>query len=245
MKPAGKSFGWWTVLGALFAVALTEMVWLHRLQSTLRDVTGAPGRITAETNAASQADLEVEEQIRLAEGELAQLPRQIPAASDSEKTAIEAWLARVKRLQAQFKSDPAIGIPEMRLLTESDWLKVAASASFDSDEGLRRAEGAIRDRAKWTFSQSLASALDKFTAATRGELPLAVLELEGYAVPPLDPSMLARYEMARSGNISDRSGGFIAINEISPVDPQFDSRIRIQTQGGASATEPPAWNGHQ
>jgi hypothetical protein len=81
-----------------------------------------------------------------AEQELAGLtaPSVEDAATAARQTEIKAWLARLKQLQRLVAERPEHRIPEVQLLTDEDWLRVAQRASFGDEHDMRKAFGELR-----------------------------------------------------------------------------------------------------
>jgi hypothetical protein len=187
--------------------------------------------------AATQAELVAAEQ------QLAALPT--PRAADPAHGAeINAWLGRLKKLKQLFADKPERSIPELALLTDDDWLRVARQAELDTEEHVRRALARARDAAKGKFEGLVASALTRYLKQTNGELPAMVFALEPYFDPPVDPAILGRYEMLTSGMVSYSSSapGVAAIRESSANDPDYDSRWTTMSNGGGRrAPAPSAW----
>ncbi len=133
-------------------------------------------------------------------------------------------------------------IPEMQFLAEEDWLRVAKDIQFDSDEATRRALAALRTAAAARFQPQLTSALRGF-AKTPPENPPTILALQPFADPPIDPSLLARYELSKTTEIPPRW----KVQTKDPVDADYDTRHTVDVYvdnrgyGGGSATAPTAW----
>ena len=184
-------------------------------------------------------------ELTIAERQLAELsPATEVSQSSAERTReteIKAWLARVKQLKRLFAENPARQIPEMQLLTDDDWLRVAKQAELDSDTAVRKALAAVRDAAKAKLVGMMAQALIKFTKVANNQLPLTTTELAPYFDPPIDGTMLQRYAMARTGSAAT-ADGYRAIQEKTPIDEDYDTRYRIGATGGVSSMSAPlAW----
>jgi hypothetical protein len=160
---------------------------------------------------------------------------------DREST-IEAWFARVKKLQIWFARRSTQAIPELRYLTDRDWILIGKSAAFDSEEHARQTLAHARSVAKLQFTSQLSEALRKYTSANGGRLPDSPSDLAEFSDPPLDDSALERYHMVLRGTVSGANASVPAIQETAPIDPEYDSRITVQAGGGWSSNVPPiAW----
>jgi hypothetical protein len=158
-----------------------------------------------------------------------------PSPRDSEMTA---WLARVKQLKHHFEQNPAQQIPELRLLTDRDWLGVGQTAEFDRDDQVRKSLAAARDAGKNEFVNRMANALAKYRKASNGELPPSTLALAPYFETPPDTAMLQRYQMMQTGKATNSD--LPAIQEISAVDRGYDRRFSIRPSGNISSPNVPA-----
>lgn len=149
-----------------------------------------------------------------------------PASTDETET--KRWLERLNSLRSLLAERPDLGIPELRLLTDREWLRIAKDAQFDTEEHTRQSLAALRSAAKEQFIGKLSSALRKYLAATNGELPPTAIALAPYFVNPVDPAIFPRYEMLHTGNVSkmpDRRHA--VIREKTPIDEDYDARYGV------------------
>jgi hypothetical protein len=184
-------------------------------------------------------------ELKIAERQLAELsPTTGISQSSAERareTEIKAWLARVKQLKRLFAENPARQIPEMQLLTDDDWLRVAKQAELDSDMTMRKALATVRDAAKAKLVRMMAQALGKFTKVANNQLPLTTTELAPYFDPPIDSTMLQRYAMVRTGSAAT-ADGYRAIQEKTPIDEDYDNGYQVGANGSYGSMPPPfAW----
>jgi hypothetical protein len=154
--------------------------------------------------------------------------QQNAAAASTDTTAKEAsansapdagakiWLARLQYLKQQLALHPEQQIPELKLLTDKDWLQIAQSAQLGNNDQILAAFADLRATAKTTFANQVRATLKKFTQASGGELPTDTAQLSAFGDPPLDTAMLARYTMARTGKVD-------SINEMLVVEKSPDN----------------------
>lgn len=172
------------------------------------------------------------------------------AAQDSAVTAREsetkAWLARTRRLQGLFATQPGQRIPEMQLLTDEDWLRAGKQASFEDEHSTRLALGRVRGVAKEKFMPQFQSVLRSYQSSSgSGELPPSLAPLASLFDPPVDPAMLERYEITK-GQSRNKDRTTFDINERAPVDASYDTRgyVSMDSNGGFSVSvhgAPYAW----
>lgn len=150
----------------------------------------------------------------------------------------QSWLARTRRLKALFAERPDQVIPELRLLTERDWLSASRDASFETDVDTRKALASVRSYAKSHFTADLSSALRRYVKASNGQLPVDLLQLAPYFESPPDPAMLQRYTMSMVGKVSDAPSD-PAIEERGVTDPAYDGFFYLQASGSYGSTSGP------
>jgi hypothetical protein len=143
----------------------------------------------------------------------------------------KAWLTRTHQLKQLFIQRPDQVIPEMKLLTDHEWVYSARNAAFDTDEHIRQALASMRSHAKYDFVGKLNDALHGYTEASGGQLPPDILQLVPYFKTPPDPAMLDRYHMTRAGSIEGNASDY-AIEEKSVIDPENDDYMHVQATGG-------------
>jgi hypothetical protein len=170
-----------------------------------------------------------------------------PAARERD-AEVKAWLGRVKQLRGMFAEHPEQQIPEMTLLTDSDWFRVTRTVRLDSEEQRREAFARIRAAAKGVLGPKLASALTKYATAHDGQTPGTVLELAPYFSTPIDPAILQRYAMSPVEPTTDparslKTRGFNrAIEETAAVDADYDTRTVVTSNGSFGfLSAPSAW----
>lgn len=184
-----------------------------------------------------------------AERELASVEQEL-ATRDSEDAAtaarlgphateIKLWIARVNQLRQLLAQRPEQVIPELKLLSDLDWLAIARQVrGFETEADTRESLAELRSRAKSRFAARLSGALQKYTAANADTLPSDTLQLLPYFDPPIDAEILQRYRMNQSGRISELRSGGNAITEREPVDAVYDSRVQVYATGGFGSSSP-------
>ena len=166
----------------------------------------------------------------------AETPSGSDAAPDlTQATEVERWVRQTKRLQQIFERRPDQKIPELALLTDLDWLRIARRVKLDTEDNLARAMAIVRNKAKDIFALQLQKALGAYATENHGQIPDDVTELRAYLDPSLDPALLAQYEMVGPG----RSPGIppdSVMKSKSLVDEDYDDRISFQRGEGDSFT---------
>ncbi|HVS54440.1 MAG TPA: hypothetical protein VHD62_18935 [Opitutaceae bacterium] len=159
------------------------------------------------------------------------------AGDPARVTALNSWLVRLKRLKETFDQHPDQRIPELAFLTDLDWLTLARQLQLDSEEDLRRARAKAREAAFNKFRVSLAQAMRNYGAVANGAPLSDLFQLVPYFRPPLDPAVLARYEIADLSNPGAPSNRRV-ITERTPVDGEFDLRHTVNLDGRGGGSSP-------
>ncbi|MCC6235922.1 MAG: sigma-70 family RNA polymerase sigma factor, partial [Verrucomicrobiales bacterium] len=190
-------------------------------------------------------------------GELRAKARARPAPSmvasgslDPAEAALKSWAERVKHYKALAGRMPDKAIPELKLLTEEDWIELTKEPlghspnELDLEDpkvarlALSAARAKAKDRLKWVFSRALRGYAD----AHDGRLPGEVAELQPYlmhthvvgparsveiAAGSVGEEILSRYRMMATGNLADQPAEQAVLTEVAPVDTEFDTCLRV------------------
>jgi RNA polymerase sigma factor (sigma-70 family) len=167
--------------------------------------------------------------------EVGRLRENTLASDDPTTLAAKSWLARAAQLKARLQQTPGAKIPEFQFLTEQDWLN-AAKGNLNTDEDYRQALSGLRSAAESTFlTTALKPALDQYRQANQGQFPADISQLQPYFDPPVDDSILQRWEVAPKSTVPSLGMGDTIITQIAPVDAAYDTRYGIGPNGSGSA----------
>lgn len=156
---------------------------------------------------------------------------------DANDPAVQGFLtarAQAEQISRYLTEMPDKTIPELKLLTEVDWLSATKEAKFDSDADVRRTLAWLRSLAK--NRMPMGEALNAFTRANNGQLPTDLAQLKPYfksalGKTPLDDAgldaILGRYKLLHAGNLNEFSPDTWFIAEKAPVDKDYDSRAKF------------------
>jgi len=175
-------------------------------------------------------------------GEVTRLRDNTPSSNnDPTASAAKSWLARVSQLKERLQQTPGAKIPEFQFLTEQDWLN-AAKGDLNTDEDYRRALSGLRDAAESTFiSTALNPALNQYVQANHGQFPADISQLQPYFDPPVDDSVLQRWEVAPQSAVPSVIVGGALITQIAAVDADYDQRYAISTNASGATGGSFAW----
>jgi len=126
-------------------------------------------------------------------------------------------------------------IPELKFLTEKDWINASWNADLNTDDGVRLALSKLRDESVDTFLNLTRKALKKYLAANDDMLPADLLPLKPYYDEPVTDGMLQRYAFMQTGKISnDRSDS--VMKKAVYADPDYDSNQEMSLSGGGGGS---------
>ncbi len=178
--------------------------------------------------------------LALAEQQLARIPPvRLPddtSAGTGDDQVVAAWHARAVTLRALAAGTPAALIPEMKLLDDEDWLRVAQTAAFDTEAQRRQALAKLRTAAKVRFEVLLAETVARFKTAHGDRIPATALDLAPYLSPPADVAMLARYAVMNRDPYAQNSRDGWGLRESSAVDADYDSRHTVSSNRGRGSS---------
>ncbi|HSY17208.1 MAG TPA: sigma-70 family RNA polymerase sigma factor [Candidatus Acidoferrales bacterium] len=212
------------------------MAQVGQLSQSLADATNRLAGLVAENaqlKSNPNADPNKHELLKL-RGEVTQL-RTANAQNDSNDpadVAAKGVAAKVKQLKQWMEQNPNDKIPELQYLTDQEWLRSANyTAELKTDDDFGRALSQLRRDAKRTFANSIGEALANYVAANNGQLPGDISQLASSFNPPVDGTMLQRYQLLQTGNLRDLPNDEPLITEKAPVDDQYDSLFKISATG--------------
>jgi hypothetical protein len=142
---------------------------------------------------------------------------------------IQTLLARIAALKEVFDRVPDERIPEMRLLTDDDWIATAEAANpLESLVDFRTALSALRRAAKSHVAGLLGAALSDYITNSKGKWPVDLRQiLKGFS-PQFPDDILQRYEVIEPGPVWVRDSEiFIREKDDLAVDRQYDQMAVI------------------
>lgn len=171
--------------------------------------------------------------------QLRSAPTPTPAAGPSTTSAaLQSWLARVEQLRDHLEQRPEQKTPQMRLLTEDDWL-AAARRDLTTDTDYRRAMSALRSTVDSRVAQSLQAVWKKYQQANGGQSPATLSELQPFFDVPMDEDILGRFEIVPAKTVPNiKMGGDWIITQKAPVDATYDSRNVVGPSGNGTTNYP-------
>jgi hypothetical protein len=153
-----------------------------------------------------------------------------------------AWVTKVNQLKQRLEQMPGEKIPELEYLTAQDWLRDAGfSGDLKTDDDFDRVFSQLRSNAKQKFAYSIGEALANYIAGNNGQLPGDISQLESYFNPPIDGTILKRYQLLQKGNLSDIPNNEPLIAEKAPVDDQYDTLFKISATGYSYQSTGTSW----
>jgi hypothetical protein len=142
---------------------------------------------------------------------------------------------KAQRIAGYFDKMPEKKIPELKLLTDVDWLAETRDVAYLDDGEIRRIFRRLRDLGKKRLRMD--RALLDFTRDNQGRLPDDISELKPYVKaaienPTVDDAtidaILKRYELLHTGRLEDLPKySWIVEERAPPADPEYDSHAQF------------------
>jgi hypothetical protein len=176
-------------------------------------------------------------------GQMTQLRNEAEVENDPAFQKARLWLAKEAKLREQFEGHPDQWIPEMKYLSDEEWLDQARKADLDTATGMRCALSNVRAAATFSFAVKIQNALRAYMAANNQQLPDSTSQLSAYFHPPMDDAdtMLSRYEMLNSDEQANPAyQGASIIQDPKTLVDHIDNAVLIGATTISSAS-PPSW----
>jgi len=143
-------------------------------------------------------------------------------ATDPTTTAAKSWLERVNKLKQRLEQDQRQAIPELRFVSEDDWLS-AAKNRLETEGDFRQALGSIRSIASAKAAGKFLDGLKRYLSKNNGQFPSDISELASYLPQSMDASILSRWEIRPASEVKNHNlKGEWLIVEKTAVDEAYD-----------------------
>jgi RNA polymerase sigma factor (sigma-70 family) len=153
------------------------------------------------------------------------------AEGDPAQSAAKSWADRVAQLKLRLEQTPGAKIPELKYLTEANWLN-AARDPLVTDEDYRRAFASLRSAGENQFIILMHKALQNYLEQNAGQFPADISQLKPYFETTPDDAMLQRYTIVPASSFPNmKMGGDWLITVKNPVDEEYDSLWTLGPQG--------------
>lgn len=171
-----------------------------------------------------------------------------PGSDASFEAEIAAWLGRTTAVRKALADHPELRIPEMRLLTDEDWIH--ASQGFSSwtqeisKEGVRTEVDFLpnlenlRTIARRAFISAAADALQKYHVENHGELPASFDPLIPFLPPSVDSAIISRYDLVQENGriiVAERAAGAVDPDRLAVFEYDRKGFIRGRSSDFESA----------
>ena len=163
-------------------------------------------------------------------------PSKNAGSLDPIESAANLWVDRVARLKQRLEQTPQVGIPELRLLSEEDWLAAVKGQPLETDTDYRRALSTLRRAAEGKAGGLMQKAAQAFASGNNGQFPTDLAQLQPYFDSPMDAAILDRWTIESQEAVPSVGVGNPIITERAPVDEVFDQRL-VFSQTGSGSTD--------
>lgn len=234
-----QKLGFSAALILSLGVGLYEATELSRARNNNAALTRRVDELSAENRTLRAEQSDAARQLADTRARLSSLQAAAVGGDPLVESALEAWLGRVRALSAWVEKMPDRRIPEMKLLTQDDWLEAAKNAKVDTELGAREALANLRRLALQRFSKTMDGVIRKYQAGHPHQLPDNPSDLAAYLDPSIDPAILLDYEkkLLAGAKVVDKGGGTpTTVLASKIVDDMFDYTYGY-TPGGAAVIQ--------
>ena len=182
---------------------------------------------------------------RMGQGNPQSLSREDALASKEK-----LWGDRVTQLKQWLSAHPSEMIPELRLLSDRDRVRVLYDATdyaqhlfnydhqqLERDEDYRIAASMLRNAAEQKFADALELALRRYSQANDRQFPTDLLQLKPYLEPSPDEDAFQRWQIVPASDLISelQRAGDRVITQKAPINETLDVRIAVGLNGTAGA----------
>ena len=197
-------------------------------------------RLTEIGDSKTMTDDQFNELLKL-RGQMTQLRNEAEVENDPAFQKARLWIAKENKLRQQFADHPDQWIPEMKYLSDEEWLDQARKADLDTATGMRCALSNVRAAAAFDFGNKISEALHTYMNAHNQQPPDSTSQLSAYFHPPVDnvDAILSRYDMLNGAERTNPAYLGALIIQKTLVD-HLDQAVLIGEQT-ISCVLPPHW----
>jgi RNA polymerase sigma factor (sigma-70 family) len=197
-------------------------------------------RLTEIGDSKTMTDDQFNELLKL-RGQMTQLRNEAEVENDPAFQKARLWIAKENKLRQQFADHPDQWIPEMKYLSDEEWLDQARKADLDTATGMRCALSNVRAAAAFDFGNKISEALHAYMNAHNQQPPDSTSQLSAYFHPPVDnvDAILSRYDMLNGAERTNPAYLGALIIQKTLVD-HLDQAVLIGEQT-ISCVLPPHW----
>jgi hypothetical protein len=158
---------------------------------------------------------------------------------DATQSEARSWLEKARRLKQRLEQTPEAKIPELRLLTDKNWLMVALDFDLNDESQVRQAFSRLRNMAELAAGNQMQAAMKKYCEAHPGGYATDLAQLKPYLDPPLEDAILERYAIQTSASARNlQLGDDWIILLKTPTDPDHDLQVGVGSRGSGSTSFP-------
>jgi hypothetical protein len=156
------------------------------------------------------------------------------------------WAERVAHLKEWLRENPSEQTPELRFLTERDWLNSIYPHTLETSEDCRRAMSLVRANASNKVMDQFFKAGRLYAGDNNGQSATDLSQLAPYLESPIDSAILQRYEIVAATNLVPelQKFGDWVVTQKSPINEALDSRSAygLNAAGVADSRVTNRWN---
>ena len=155
-----------------------------------------------------------------------------PNRADKLTSLAERYSEQVSQLKNFLAINPSESIPELRFLTDQNWLWLAGENTPDTAEGYQLAASLARQMAQENFAHTyLQPALKQYAQENPGQFPTDIAQLKPYFKSPVEEATLDRWGVFAARRLTHLSVNLRdedwVITQKNPVNAAIDQRLTI------------------
>jgi len=150
---------------------------------------------------------------------------------DTLPLAAKSWADRVTQLKQRLEQTPGAAVPELKYLSEGDWLN-AARSELVTEKDYRRAFATLRSAGENQCIMQMHKALGNYLTQNNQQFPTDISQLKPYFETAPEDAMLQRYAIVPASSAPNmKMGGDWLITVKNPVDEEYDSLWALGPKG--------------
>lgn len=218
------------MLLAALAVAAASIFSLTSRRNALRLMREELQVLQQESRALSQSRTNALQSLAALEKSRSEIDRLNALTDPNAEATLQSWLQRLHLLKERLEKMPEKKIPELKYLTEEDWLEITREIKLEDDFDFAKAINLLRFRSKCTapVSGNIQIALAEYLDTHSDQMPANILELKPYLHTPVDDDVLNRYGIVYQGSTKDLPDNKVLIKESQIVDNDYDQLLIIK-----------------
>ncbi len=183
------------------------------------------GQLRRERDAATARWAAMEREISEAQTSIARGGQGGAAPGTSGSAELTSALGRVAELKRRIAAMPGSRARASSLLSNEEWLQIALGHKLDTDQDIEAALVDAQNQVTFKWSEAIKIALRDYAAAHGGMMPADSTQLAAFLPSGSDAAMLTRFQLLRTGKLSEVPSDAWLFADTGPVDDETASLV--------------------